>query len=244
MVGLLYELRGQLSHEIEARKSLEFQLSEVKLSMSDMRDMRSKISNETDTRRNLESTIQDLRFQINELKDFHARNDNKWQNLLGRVKELEVGQKVENRLLDMNQRVEKFHNKNNTQVDRERLMMVFSEIKNRMDGQERQSKDELIRLQREVQRDHERTQSEIRNQIERAMVLQEQKNHTGQDDLKRLTSKISDVEKELALFMNTTMQMQSAIDKKQDADWLKIYLVCHHCTYTKPNHARRIYILE
>lgn len=187
---MVFELRGTLAHEVEARRSVEAQLHETRLS-------------------------------IESLREVSSRDNNKWTNLLGRVKELEVASKLDNRLVDLNSRADKF----SRQADASKIVSVFEQMRARMDAAEREYRDTIARMVRDQQRDHARMDAEMRNFMEANMGKVEQRMANEIDSAARIASRVQQLEKEFAVFMNTQMQMQmNAANKEKDGDWLKIYL--------------------
>jgi len=190
MVAMLFEMRGTLAHEVEARRTLESQLSE--------------------SRRTIEH-----------LKELEVRDNNKWMNLIQRVKEIEVASKMEGRMTELAIRQDKYSRNN----DQAKIMQVFQEVRMRMEAQERDYRDSVTRLAREAQRDAARMDADIRARIDQSIQAFHAKSQSDADTVSRLTSRIQDVEKELGVFINAQVLLQQNLaNNEKDGDWLKIYL--------------------
>lgn len=201
MIAMVFEMRGTIAHEIEARRATEMALHEARTQINELKH--------------------EARQQIETLKESAQRDNNKWQNLLGRVKELEVAGKLDNRLVEMNQRQEKYTRSN----DQTKLMTVFQQIQQRLDSQERDYRDGLSKVARDHLRDQQRLEHDLRSNTEQYMLKLDGHKQNESEYVKRLQTKLTDLEKEFAIFMNTQVLMQQNMNNKEkDGDWLKIYL--------------------
>jgi len=190
MVSMVFEMRGQLQHEVERRKALESQLYEARAAIEQWRDAK-------------------------------ERDNNKWGNLLSRVKELEVASKLDTRMMDLQGRAERV----TRQQEQGKIVGVFQNVQARLDAQEREYRDSMARLARDAQRDQSRTDSELRHYLDAQLGKVEQRAASSVDGLQRVGQRVQELEKDFAVFMNTQMQMQmNAASKEKDGDWLKIYL--------------------
>lgn len=184
-------------------------------------EMRGTLAHEVEARRATESALMEARAHIEQLRDVSQRDNNKWSNLLGRVKELEVAGRLDNRLGELNHRADKYSRNN----DQQKLMQVFQEIKSRLDAQERDYREGLAKASRDSQRDYARMEHDLRAMLDQQLLRGDGQRQQDADYISRLQARVVDLEKEFSVFMNAQVQMQQSINNKEkDGDWLKIYL--------------------